>query len=89
MSTQLARALPMDDEETELRVELLKSELVVLYAHKQATGISNKDVIRELLAVWSEKKRHEWTVGCRVAGINPTAPQSSRDTGAGTSVGEN
>lgn len=69
----------MNDDEAELRVELPKADLVILNAHKQATGISNKDVIRELLAAWSEKKRHEWTVGCRVAGINPGAPSTDRD----------
>ena len=68
----------MNDDEAELRVELLKSEMEVLNAYKQATGATSKDVIRELLGEWSKKKRHEWTVGCRIAGINPTDSETHR-----------
>lgn len=68
----------MHDDEIELRIELPKSELVILQAYKQGTGKSFKDVIRKLLAEWSDKKREEWIVGCRVAEINPDAPQSNR-----------
>ena len=72
----------MRDDETEVRFECLKSEAVVLDAYVSGSGRSKKEVMREMLALWSEKKKHEWTVGCRITGINPFAPQSDRDTGA-------
>jgi len=72
----------MNDDEAELRVELLKSELSVLYAHRQATGIPLKVTVREMVLEWSRKKKHEWIVGCRVAGINPDGPDMEREYGS-------
>lgn len=74
----------MRDDETEVRFECLKTEAAVLEAYVQASDRSKKEVMREMLAAWSEKKRHEWIVACRVANINPFAPHSDRDTGAGS-----
>jgi hypothetical protein len=72
----------MRDDEIEVRFECMKSETSVLEAYVQGSGRSRKEVMREMLKAWSDKKRHEWTVGCRIAGINPFAPQSDRDTNA-------
>lgn len=66
------------DGKTELRVELVPDELTVLDGYVNATGKSRTDVLRQMLAEWSAKKLHESIVVCRVAGINPFAPDSDR-----------
>jgi hypothetical protein len=63
---------------TEVRFEMDKDTLAVLDGYCQATGKSRVDVMRSLLADWSEKKRHEAILICRVAGINPGEPESRR-----------
>lgn len=62
----------------EIRVEVPNDELAVLDGYCSATSESRTDVIRELLAAWSEKKLHEATVILRVAGRNPVGSESGR-----------
>lgn len=63
---------------TEVRFEIDRDALAVLDGYCQATGKSRVDVMRSLLAEWSDKKLHEATLICRVAGVNPAAPESHR-----------
>lgn len=63
---------------TELRVEVDADELGVLDGYVQATGKSRTDVVRQLLREWSDKKLHEATLICRVAGVNPQSPDPCR-----------
>lgn len=63
---------------TELRVELPAEEVSVLDGYCQATGQARTEVIRRVLREWSERKLHEATLICRVAGCNPTAPEAYR-----------
>jgi hypothetical protein len=67
------------DRTTELRLELPVDEVAVLDGYCQATGKSRTNVMRGLLADWSEKKFHEATVILRVAGRNPTKPEGGRE----------
>lgn len=67
---------------TEVRFELEKDALCVLDGYCQATGKSRVDVMRGLLVEWSDKKRHEAILICRVANINPTEPESHRNSPA-------
>jgi ribosomal protein L37E len=62
----------------EIRWEANHDELAVLDGYCSANGIDRSKVIRTLLKEWSDKKKHEATVICRVAGINPTAPEGER-----------
>lgn len=69
----------------EIRVEIPNDELAVLDGYCSATSESRTDVIRELLAEWSERKFHEATVILRVAGRNPVLSESGRSvTGVGS-----
>jgi hypothetical protein len=63
---------------TEVRFEMERDALSVLDGYCQATGKSRVDVMRSLLADWSDKKRHEAILICRVAGLNPTESESHR-----------
>ena len=68
----------------ELRVEVPNDELAVLDGYCSATSESRTDVIRSLLAQWSNRKLHEATVILRVAGRTPTPSESGRSpVGAG------
>jgi hypothetical protein len=69
----------MADGKTEVRVEVPIDELRVLDGYCSGTGKHRTDVIREMLAEWSAKKRHEVIILCRVAGINPFEPESGRN----------
>lgn len=62
----------------EIRVEIPNDELAVLDGYCSATSESRTDVIRELLAAWSEKKFHEATVIMRVAGRHPILSECDR-----------
>jgi hypothetical protein len=64
---------------TEIRFEVERDDLSVLDGYVQATGKSRADVLRMLLSEWSEKKLHEATLICRVAGVNPAMPESHRE----------
>ena len=62
----------------EIRVEVPNEELAVLDGYCSATSVGRTDVIRELLAQWSERKLHEATIILRVAGRTPVVPESGR-----------
>jgi len=63
---------------TEIRFEVPTSDARVLDGFCQATGATKAGVMRDLLLGWSADKKHEVTVICRVADINPFAPDSDR-----------
>jgi hypothetical protein len=65
-------------DKTEVRVELHINDLAVLDGFCNATGKNRTCVISDLLADWAKLKLHESTVICRVAGINPMAPEYDR-----------
>lgn len=62
----------------EIRIEVPEDEVSILDGYCSATANNRTDVIRLLLREWSASKRREATVICRVAGINPTAPDRCR-----------
>lgn len=62
----------------EIRWEASTEETAILDGYCSANGIDRSKVMRNLLREWSDKKKHEATVICRVAGINPTTPESAR-----------
>lgn len=72
----------------EIRVEVPNEELSVLDGYCSATGKVRTEVIRDLLAKWSEMKFHEATVILRVAGRNPTGSESVR-SGTGKASASN
>lgn len=59
----------------EIRWEATTEETAILDGYCSANGVDRSKVIRNLLREWSEKKKHEAMVICRVAGINPTTPE--------------
>jgi hypothetical protein len=62
----------------EIRLEVPADELAVLDGYCSARGKARTEVIRTLLKQWSDEKHREAIVICRVAGINPTQPDSDR-----------
>lgn len=66
------------DRTTEIRLELPAHECSVLDGYIQATGKTRTQVMRDILRMWSEAKRHEAILICRVAGCNPLAPEPGR-----------
>lgn len=68
----------MTADTAELRLEVPRADLAILDGYCCATGRSRADVVRELLARWSQDKRHEAIIVCRTAGINPLAPEGDR-----------
>ena len=62
----------------EIRVEVPNEELAVLDGYCSATSANRTDILRGLLKEWSDRKFHEATVILRVAGRNPTPPESDR-----------
>lgn len=68
----------MDGRITELRVELPAEEMAVIDGHCQATGTDRTKIVREILRKWSELELHRATVILRVAGRNPTTPETHR-----------
>ena len=66
---------------TELRFELPTQDLATVDGYCNATGKSRTDVLRVIVGQWTEKKRHEATVICRVTGINPFTPDTTRQQG--------
>lgn len=52
--------------------------LAVLDGYCSAAGKNRTTVMNDLLAQWATDKLHEATVVCRVAGVNPMAPESGR-----------
>jgi len=67
------------DHKTEIRFELYATELSVLDGYCQATGRDRTSVFREILDGWSREKLHISTLICRVAGVNPQAPEQRRN----------
>ncbi len=63
----------------EIRFEVPADEVAVLDGYCHATGKNRTDVIRGLLIDWSKSKLHEAIMICRVAGANPTAPDTDRN----------
>jgi hypothetical protein len=63
---------------TELRVEIPTEDMAVIDGYCSGTGKSRTDVIREVLAEWSQRQLHVATVICRVAGRNPFDPEGGR-----------
>lgn len=62
----------------EVRVEIPADDLAVLDGYCSATGKSRTDIIKGLLADWSERKLHEATIVLRVARRNPTRSECDR-----------
>lgn len=62
----------------EIRFEVSLDELAVLDGYCSATGQDRTAVMRRLLREWSERKRHEAILICRVAGCNPTTTEGGR-----------
>lgn len=63
---------------TEISFELPSDEVAVLDGYCQAKDIKRTTAFRAILREWSERKLHEATLICRVAGVNPTATGSVR-----------
>lgn len=62
----------------EVRFEAKAETVAVLDAYCSASGKCRTVFINDLLEAWAKEKLHEATVICRVAGINPTAPDADR-----------
>lgn len=62
----------------EVRVEIPADDLAVLDGYCSATGKNRTDIIKGLLADWSERKLHDATIVLRVAGRNPTRSECDR-----------
>jgi glyceraldehyde-3-phosphate dehydrogenase/erythrose-4-phosphate dehydrogenase len=65
---------------TEISFEVPVDEVSVLDGYCQATGKKRTTVIRALLKEWSDQKRHESIMICRVARVNPVAAGSDRES---------
>ena len=63
---------------SEIRFDMPTEELSVLDGYVNAKGKCRTEVIRKILSDWSEAKRHEATLICRVAGINPVESEDDR-----------
>lgn len=64
----------------EVRFEAKAETIAVLDGFCSATGKCRTEFINTLLTEWAEKKLHEATVICRVAGVNPTELELPRRT---------
>ena len=62
-----------DRNTTEISFEVSTDEVAVLDGYCHANGLKRTAVFRKLLKEWSDKKHHEATVICRVAGSKPDA----------------
>lgn len=62
----------------EVRFEAKAETIAVLDGYCSATGKCRTAFINQLLEDWAAAKLHEASVVCRVAGINPIAPEASR-----------
>lgn len=68
----------MTEKSTEISFEVTAQEAAVIDGYCHARGIKRTVVMRRLLKEWSEQKLHESIFVCRVAGVNPAAPESIR-----------
>lgn len=64
---------------TEVQFEVDGSELSVIDGYCSGTGKCRTEVIRLILEEWSRNQLHISTLICRVAGVNPAAPDSYRN----------
>ena len=62
----------------EIRFEAGDQDVAVLDWYCSARGKCRTEVIKQILAEWSQAKLHEATLIVRVAGINPTISEDSR-----------
>ena len=65
---------------TEISFELPAEEVAVLDGYASATHQKRTAVFRQILREWSDKKHHEASVICRVAGSKPESAGSDRGT---------
>lgn len=64
----------------EVRFEAKAETVAVLDGYCSATGKCRTAFINDLLEDWAKAKLLEATLICRVAGVNPTLPDTSRKT---------
>lgn len=75
----------MGDPFIELRGDFPREDVDVLDAVVQATpGANRTALLREILADWCERKRHEASLIARVTQRNGSAPAPDRHIGGGT-----
>jgi DNA integrity scanning protein DisA with diadenylate cyclase activity len=60
----------------EIRFETDAQDVAVLDGYCHATGQCRTEVLKSILSDWSEKKLHESILIVRVAGVNPTEPDT-------------
>lgn len=72
---------------TEISFEVEASECEVIDAYCQANSKKRTHIMRALLREWSDKKRHEAIMICRVAGIKPGDPGPDRDRSVASEFG--
>lgn len=64
----------MNSDSTELRVNNFPIDVLnVMDGFAQANGLSRAEITREVMGKWAAEKKHEATLICRVAGVNPFA----------------
>lgn len=66
----------------EIRFEAKRKTVDTIDGFCYGTGKCRTAVINEILEAWVESKLREATMVCRVAGINPTEPESDRQGGS-------
>lgn len=62
----------------EIRFETDRRILAVLDGYCSGTGKCRTTVINDILRTWADAKLLEATMVCRVAGVNPTGPETDR-----------
>lgn len=68
----------MADGKSEVRFDIPLDDLVVLDAYYSSTGKGRTAVMATLLTDWTQAKRREAMMICRVAGINPMSSECDR-----------
>jgi len=69
----------MADGKSEVRFDIPLEDMAVLDAYCLCNNLSRTAVIQNLLLDWTQDKRREATMICRVAGINPIRSESDSD----------
>ena len=59
----------------ELRLDISDELMAVIDGVAQASGKSRKEVVTEVMTPWAQQKILEAKIICRIAGINPFAPE--------------
>ena len=62
----------------EVRTDIPSDELLIMDGYCQVTGKSRTDIVRRLIAEWTKEELSKSIVVCRMARINPLAPDSDR-----------